>query len=86
MRDVNPGAGLRVAVREWPFACGPADYLLFLGRKPVGVIESKPEGTTLGGVAEQSNKYLQCSPLNVPPASKPRCFSLPEYGRGNNLP
>ncbi len=79
-RNVNPGAGLGVAVREWPFACGPADYLLFVDRKPVGVIEAKPEGTTLGGVAEQSNKYLQSSPLNISNISKPLCFHYESTG------
>ena len=79
-RDVNPGAGLGVAVREWPFACGPADYLLFVDRKPVGVIEAKPEGTPLGGVAEQSNKYLQSEPLNVPRTPKPLCFHYESTG------
>ena len=39
-------------------ASGPTDYLLFIDRRAIGVIEAKPEGTTLGGVAEQTEKYL----------------------------
>jgi type I restriction enzyme R subunit len=57
-RSLNLGASLGVAVREFPLKSGPADYLLFVDRKPVAVVEAKPEGTTLSGVAEQSIKYL----------------------------
>ena len=39
------------AVREVPLgAAGRVDYLLFLDRKVVGVIEAKPEGQPLTGV------------------------------------
>jgi len=47
--DVNLGAGLGVAVREFQTGSGPVDYGLFVGRKLCGVIEAKPEGTTLSG-------------------------------------
>jgi type I restriction enzyme, R subunit len=42
-RDVNLGAGPGIAVREYPTDSGPADYLLFVDREPVGVIEAKRE-------------------------------------------
>jgi type I restriction enzyme R subunit len=42
-RDLNLGASLGVAVREFPPKSGPTDYLLFVDRKPVGVLEAKPE-------------------------------------------
>ena len=32
----NPGAGPGQAVREVPTSAGPADYVLFVNRKPVG--------------------------------------------------
>ncbi|MGD0339595.1 MAG: DEAD/DEAH box helicase family protein [Bacteroidota bacterium] len=57
-KKVNLSANLGVAVREYPTESGPADYLLFVDRKPIGVIEAKPVGTTLSGVAEQSQRYL----------------------------
>jgi len=38
--------------------------MLFVDRKPVGVIEAKSFGTTLSGVADQSEKYLQLIPEN----------------------
>ena len=56
-RDLNLGAGLGVAVREFPLTTGPADYLLFVDRKAIGVVEAKPEGTTLSGVEAQSARY-----------------------------
>lgn len=62
-RELNLGASLGVAVREFPT---PADYVLFVDRKAVGVVEAKPEGTTLSGVAVQSKKYLdalECPPI-----------------------
>ena len=43
-------AGRGVAVREFPMGDeGFADYLLFVDRKPVGVIEAKAQGTTFAG-------------------------------------
>ena len=39
--DLNAGPG--VAVREYQTDIGPADYVLFVDLKPVGVIEAKRE-------------------------------------------
>jgi type I restriction enzyme R subunit len=55
--EMNLGAGLGVVVREYPLATGPCDYLLFVDRRACGVVEAKPEGTTLSGVAEQASGY-----------------------------
>lgn len=48
-----------VAVREVVMAAGHGrvDYLLYVEQKVVGVIEAKPEGTTLSGVEWQSAMY-----------------------------
>jgi type I restriction enzyme R subunit len=51
-----------VIIREFPLKSGFADYLIFIKRKIVGVIEAKSEGTTLSGVDAQSNKYLKGIP------------------------
>ena len=59
---LNLGASLGVAVREFPLKSGFADYMLLVDRLPVGVIEAKPFGTTLSGVADQSEKYLRLIP------------------------
>lgn len=63
---LNLGAGLGVAVREFPLKTGFADYMLFLDRNAVGVVEAKPEGTTLSGVSDQTEKYLAGLPDNLP--------------------
>jgi type I restriction enzyme, R subunit len=40
---LNLSALRGVAVREFPLSTGFADYLLFLDRKAVGIIEAKTE-------------------------------------------
>ena len=64
--DLNLAAGVGVAVREFPLKAGFADYMLFVERHAVGVVEAKPEGTTLSGVSEQTEKYLKSFPQSVP--------------------
>lgn len=43
-------------------ASGPCDYLLLVDGKACGVIEAKPEGSTLSGVADQSSRYQAGAP------------------------
>ncbi len=80
LRDLNLGASLGVAVREFPLKSGAADYLLFIDREAVGVIEAKPEGTTLSGVAEQSEKYLTGIPEGLPHFQERLPFSYESTG------
>jgi type I restriction enzyme R subunit len=56
--QMNLGAGAGIAVREFATASGPVDYALFVDRKLCGVIEAKPEGTTLSGFSEQATRYM----------------------------
>ncbi len=58
-KQINLAAGLGVAVREYQTDIGPADYVLFVDRKPVGLIEAKrlEEGFKLINVEEQSHDY-----------------------------
>ena len=56
---MNLYAGRGVAVREYPLRWGSADYLLFVDREAVGVIEAKKEGVTLTGVELQADKYSE---------------------------
>ena len=63
---VDLSAGVGVAVREYQLPAGPCDYLLFVDRKAAGVIEAKPEGKTLTGVAEQAETYMQKLPEHLP--------------------
>jgi hypothetical protein len=59
-KALNLFAGPGIAVREVVMAPGHGrvDYLLYVGRKVVGVIEAKPEGTALSGVEWQSAMYV----------------------------
>ncbi len=49
---INLYAARGVAVREFPLDTGKADYLLFVDRKAVEVVEAKPEGVTLSMVGD----------------------------------
>ncbi|MCG9791153.1 type I restriction endonuclease subunit R [Flavobacterium algicola] len=55
----NLAAGLGVAIREYQTDIGPADYVLFIDKKPIGIIEAKreEEGLRLTTVEEQSSQY-----------------------------
>lgn len=57
--QINLFAGVGVVVREYQTDVGPADYILFVDQKPVGVIEAKKEeeGHRLTSVEEQSAEY-----------------------------
>ena len=78
--QMNLGAAQGVAVREYPMSSGPTDYLLFVNRRAVGVIEAKPEGTTLSGVSDQTEKYLRGVPPLLPSYQKPLPFGYESTG------
>ncbi len=71
---INLHASRGVAVREFPTASGEADYLLFVDRQAAGVIEAKPEGTTLSGVKDQAGGYAAGLPPNIPHVDLPLPF------------
>ena len=56
---IDFSASLGIAVREYQTDVGPADYVLFIDKKPVGVVEAKPEGwgEKITTVEEQSAAY-----------------------------
>ncbi|MGH3843615.1 MAG: type I restriction-modification enzyme R subunit C-terminal domain-containing protein [Pseudonocardiaceae bacterium] len=66
-KELNLFAGGGVAVRETIMAPGHgrADYLLYIDKRAVGVIEAKPVGTPLSGVEWQSAKYAQGLPVEI---------------------
>ena len=78
--QMNLGASQGVAVREYSMSSGPTDYLLFIDRRAVGVIEAKPEGTTLSGVSEQTKKYLTGIPATLLCYQKPLPFGYESTG------
>lgn len=58
-KKIDFNAGLGQAVREYQTDVGPADYVLFVDKKAVGVIEAKreEEGHNLTVVEEQTEGY-----------------------------
>jgi type I restriction enzyme R subunit len=58
-QEFNPAASLGAAVREFHTDSGPVDYLLFVDRKPVGVVEAKraEEGQNITVHETQSQRY-----------------------------
>ncbi len=73
--QANVTAGPGVAVREFVLekGHGRVDYLLLVDGQPAGVIEAKPEGTTLVEVEHQSGKYID----GLPEWIKPPVYPLP---------
>ena len=58
-KKIDFSAGLGITVREYQTDVGPADYVLFIDKKPVGIVEAKPEdwGQKITTVEEQSAGY-----------------------------
>jgi len=59
MKELNLSAGLGVALREFPTDTGPADYVLFINRMMVGVIEAKKDsaGENITVTENQTERY-----------------------------
>ena len=78
-KDLNLFAGQGVAVREIVMkpGHGRVDYLLYVDKAVVGVIEAKPTGTPLSGVEWQSAMYAEGLPPDVRLAAKTRDGRLP---------
>lgn len=60
-KTFNLSASTGVAIREWQTDVGPADYVLFVDKKPVGIIEAKreEEGLKLTVHEDQSTDYAK---------------------------
>ena len=58
-KKIDFSVGLGIAVREYQTDVGPADYVLFVDKKPSGVVEAKREdwGHKITTVEEQSTAY-----------------------------
>ena len=58
-KTIDFSASFGIVVREYQTDVGPADYVLFIDKKPVGVVEAKPEdwGQKITTVEKQSAGY-----------------------------
>ena len=77
---MNLYASQGVAVREFPLESGFADYLLFVDRKAVGVIEAKKEGVPLTIAEGQAASYTAGLPDNIPHVKLPLPFVYESTG------
>ena len=77
---IDFSAGIGVAVREYQTDAGPADYVLFVNRKPVGIIEAKreEEGANLTVMSMETKPYHR---RPVPPFTT----STLQQSAGNSL-
>jgi type I restriction enzyme R subunit len=79
-REINLHADRGIAATEFPGASGPADYLLYVDRKAVGVVEAKPEGFTLSGYEVQTRRYGRDLDPGVPAPIRPLPFLYESSG------
>jgi type I restriction enzyme R subunit len=73
--QTNLNASDGVAVAEFHLDTGFADYVLFVDKRLIGVIEAKPVGTTLSGVENQTARYSEGLPR--PLQERAWCDPLP---------
>lgn len=53
----RPAKGKNRAIAEWPTANGPADYVLFVGLMPIGIVEAKRRNTNVSATIQQAKRY-----------------------------
>ncbi len=77
---VNLAAGTGVAIRKYGTDVGPADYILFIYKKPVGVIEAKreEEGIHLTMHEDQTEGYAKAKLLLID--NEPLVFAYESTG------
>jgi type I restriction enzyme R subunit len=73
----NLGASRGIAVGEFPLTTGFADYMLFVDKRPIGVVEAKAVGKTLSGVEPQTSKYSE----GLPPLLRANAWHTPPHPR-----
>ncbi len=55
----RPQKSKNIAIAEWPTDSGPADYVLFVGLKPVAVVEAKRQNVDAAGAITQAQRYSE---------------------------
>ena len=56
-KGARPTRGRNLAIAEWPTESGPADYVLFAGLMPIGVVEAKRKNVDVSGSLQQAKRY-----------------------------
>jgi type I restriction enzyme R subunit len=80
--QANLYAGQGVALREFAHGegHGRSDYALYVDRQLVGVLEAKPDGTTLTEVERQTRRYIEGIPNAIPAPVIPLPFGYEATG------
>lgn len=56
-KGVRPQRNRNLAIAEWPTASGPADYVLFVGTKPIATVEAKRHNRDVSAALQQAKRY-----------------------------
>ncbi len=56
-KGVRPESGKNKAIAEWAIKSGPADYVLFVGLKAIGIVEAKRQTLDVSGAIDQAKRY-----------------------------
>lgn len=56
-KGARPEKGRNLAIAEWPTASGPADYVLFVGLKPMAAVEAKRRNIDVSAALQQAKRY-----------------------------
>ncbi len=80
VKNINLLAQLGVAVREFPTATGPADYMLFADGKAIGIVEAKKVGETLSAVHAQAARYGSSDAKHIQRWTEPLSFTYETTG------
>ena len=75
------GCGARVFLEAWPRHS--QTIMLYVNQKAAGVVEAKPEGSTLTGVEVQSDKYSTGLPDNLPALLSSAPVPVRKHRRGD---
>ena len=64
--EADLGVARGIAVGEFPLTAGFADYMLFMDRRPIGVVEAKAVGNTLSAEQPQTHQLGDPGAARVP--------------------
>ncbi len=88
----RPQKGKALAIAEWPTESGPADYVLFVGLKPLAVVEAKRRNVDVSSALQQSKRYSRSfsasDETELPPDNygHDRAFRVPFAFSANGRP
>ena len=63
-KGFRPQKNKNYAIAEWPTETGPADYVLFVGLMPIGVVEAKRKNIDVAGEVDQAKRYSRGFKIN----------------------